>query len=435
VTADEPLPFQLTVPPRPPEATGRVAWLVLGVASFCFCALCAFAGYGLWQFRANRMDPQAGNILEVFAGPVSLMGAVDVRPLTVPQGQRVAVAEGETVMVGKDAPPGVVAFVTLWDGSTLQLNAGTRVVFSLLRATRYSSRKQEVVLEVPSGRLLLGVSQLGRYQQVDLAVRMNGATIHLEPGGTYLLRVGEGAEVAVRTGRAQVVSEPGASPVVVEAGQKVAIRAGRATGVFEARWELLRNGDFAQGGEDCRGIGGWTFRLDQGADGGTVDTVCRRQQQEVNDQPAWAIALERKGGFLDRAKRTRDSCAGILSQSMAEDVSLYQSVHLDFDLRLIYQSLPGGGPLGVEYPFAVRIHYRDAQGAGHEYTYGFYYRSEEGYLTVLDNGEARPAKHDRWQSFSLDLSELRPALLTGVDLLASGHDYHSSVANVSLWAR
>lgn len=428
---ETPLPFQETVPPRTPEATARLAWLVLGVATCCFCALCALVGYGLWQYRANKMGPQGGNYLEVFAGPVSLIGAVDVRPVTISQGQRVPLQEGETVVVGKGTPPGVAALVMLWDGSTLQLSAGTRVTFSHLRVTRYSSRRQEVVMEVSQGRVLLGVSPLQRYQQTDFFLSVAGVRVQLEPGGTYLLRIGDGAEVAVRAGRAQALPRSDGIPVSLEAGQKVLIRPDQSVAVEAARWELLRNGDFAQGTADCQAIDGWTFRLQAGRTD-TVPPVCRRVEQQIDAQPVWAVLLERSGANRDRVVAT-----GILFQEMAEEVSFYQSVRLEFDLRIDYQSLPGGGDLGIYYPFAVRIHYRDARGNGQRYTYGFYYRTEPGYLTEMEDGEAILFRHDypvRWQHFSLDLQKLEPTVLTGIELVASGHDYTSFVANVALVA-
>lgn len=408
---------------RSPEATGRLAWLILGIATGCFVLLCSLAGYGLWRFRATMLVPQTNNSLEAYAALVSRVPIGEVRPIVVPLEQPLPIAEGDTITVADSAPAGVAALVTLWDGSTLHLYAGAEVSFHRLRATRYSSQRQEVELEIAAGQVVLGVARIQRYQQVDIRVRTPAGTVLPQPDGTYLFRVGEQAEVAVlRQGRLQVVNG-GGTPMIVGVGHKVVLEPNHTIVLELARWELLHNGRFD------RGMEGWTFRSDQAGDGGTVDATVYREQQVVGHELAWAVGLERRGGIQDR-------CLAILSQEVRQDLSPYRSVQLEFDLRLNYQSLSGGGPLGVDYPFMVRIRYQDTDGRNREYLYGFYYRTEEGFSTELTGGETYLFPHYSWEHVSLELLDLRPlpVLLNGVDLLASGHDFTSWVANLSLTA-
>lgn len=425
MTMATPAPFRQTTPARTSATTARLAWLIMSVSAVCCVLLCGLAGYGLWRFRASIMGPQGANVLEAYASPVSLIHAGEVQAIAVSPRQRTALHEGETVRVGEGLRPGANAVVTLWDGSTLQLYANTRVIFRRLQATLYSDRFQEVVLEVPAGQVLVGVAQTGQYQQVHFSVRTPEGTIGLEPGGTYLLRVGWGTELAVRRfGQAHILAGEEGSEIIVEADEKVVVQTGRPLVIEPARWELLENGGFVQGLE------GWTFRSDQAGDGGDVDARVLLEQKDIEGQPVWAIGLERRGGLQDR-------CQAILFQEVEEDLSVYRSLRLDLDLRINYQSLPGGGPLGVDYPFNVRIRYRDAEGKTRQYTYGFYDHTEAGFVTDFpDRGETRLVPHYRWEPISLELLDLqpRPALLTGVDLMASGNDYLSWVANVSLIA-
>ena len=155
------------------------------------------------------------------------------------------------------------------------------------------------------------------------------------------------------------------------------------------------------------------------------------EKNDIYGDKSWAVGLERKG-----ASGLQDRCKGIVSQQIGEDMSPYRSVRLEFDLRINYQSLPGGG---LDYPFIVRIDYQDEQGKNRQYLYGLYYRVHEGVDVDLADGllgEVVRFPHYRWEHVSLELLALqpRPVLLNGVDLLASGYDYLSWVANVSLLA-
>jgi hypothetical protein len=412
---------------RSPEATARLAWWVLGAAAVCFLLFCVLIGYGLWGLRATIMGSPEGNVLVANASPVSLIHAQEVQAIAVPPGQKIALREGETVQVESSAPPGAVALVMLWDKSTLQLYAGTRVTLSRLQATLYSRQSQEVVLDMAAGQVLLGVAQMGQYQQIHFSVHFpDGVAALLDPGGSYLLRTGDRTEIAVRQGRAQVTVGPDGLVTLVQAEEKAVVLAGGPPVVGPARWSLLLNGDFAQGLQD------WSFHSDQAEDGGTVDATYHLEQQNIDGQLVWTVGLERKGGVADR-------CQAILSQPVKEDISAYHSVRLDFDLRINYQSLPGGGNLGVDYPFNVRINYQDAEGLSRQYTYGFYDHTEPGFKTSFPNqiqGETSLSPHYRWEHFELELLNIqpRPVLLNGIDLFASGNDYLSWVADVSLIA-
>jgi len=414
-------------PSRTPAQTARLARTILGLAMACFLALCGLVGYGLWQLRAAIVGPQPANTLEAFASPVFRIRASEAQSIGVPVGEAILLGQGETVYVGEHTPPGEAALLTLWDGSTLQLYAGTRLVLQRLEATLYSDRFQHVTLELVAGQVLLGVAQTGQYQQVDFAVMVPGGQVELDPGGTYLLRAGPTPEVAVRRGRARAWGHAVPGTVIVTTGQKAAIRTSASPAVEPARWQLLENGGFSQlvGNE----LQSWVFRSDQAGDGGEENAVYSLLQDMVGGQVVPVVELLRKGG-------TEDLCTAILSQQVEADLSPYAHAQLDLDLNLKYQGLPGGGPSGQDYPFAVRIHYQDAEGRSRQYTYAFFYYTSEGNKTTPLNGEALLFPNYRWEHVTLQLLDIRPqpVLLNGIDLLASGQDYRSWVANVSLVA-
>jgi hypothetical protein len=413
-------------PSRSAEQTARVAWTVLGLATLFCLALCGLVGYGLWRLRSSLVGPQAGNTLEAYESPVFRIYAGEVQPVEVPVQQAIPLREGETVRVGESAPPGPDALVTLWESSTLQLFAGTRVSLERLQATIYSDQSQDVVLELSAGQVLLGVTQIGRYEQAHFVVSLPGARAELAPGGTYLLRAGPVTEVAVRHGEARVSSSSAPSTVVLTTGQKAALQAGLLS-VEPAHWQLLQNGDFSQQ-TDGR-LKDWTFRPDNYGSSSSVNATYRVIEEAVDDHVAQVIELERKGSLVDRG-------AAILFQDTGVDISAYTSVRLDLDVNLKRQSPPGGGAFGVDYPFAVRISYQDADGRNRQYLYGFYYYTSEGNQTTLEDGEAKQILHSAWEHESLELLNMPvpPVLLTKIELLGSGQDYRSWVANVSLTA-
>lgn len=426
MTVDKSLPFQRMTPSRSPAATTRLAWSVLAMAGLAFLLLCGLLSYGFWNFVAYAMVPQQGNVLEAYHSPVSLIHAGEVLPIAVPLRKPLPLLEGETVRVADTAPPGAVALVTLWDGSTLQLFSGAEVRFERLRATRYSDRRQEVRLELLRGEVMLGIARLQQYQQVDLALQLDGATMYPEPGGTYWLRQGDSIEIAVRKGRARVSPAVEGDSLLIGAGQKAMWREGGFV-VEAAVWELLQNGDFEQG------LSGWSFRAVQASPQGAADARQRLEQYQIEGELCWAVGLERKGD-------TQHVGQGILSQVVEQDLSPYRSVRLEFDLRLNYQSaLSGEDPLAMDYPFIVRLNYQDEQGKDRQYIQAFYYRPQNDGEPELPSGvvgEVVEFPHYHWKHVSIELLgiEPRPILLNSVDLLASGLEYLSWVSNVSLLA-
>ncbi len=413
-------------PNRTPEHTVRLAWTVIGLSTLGFLLLCALLLYGLWQFRANTMTPQEGSVLEANAAPVYRVQVGEVQPVAVTLGKPGPLREGETILVGQGAPPGTAALVTLWEGSTVQLYAGTELAFPTLRATTYSGQRAQVLLDLRAGQVLLGVARTERYKEVEFVVQMAGGRVRLEADGTYLLRLGETSEVAVRRGQAHLSPSPEGAPLTVMAGEK-AILAPDGIRVTSAHWDLLSNGAF-------QGLSPWAFRVEPPGNGNASLPAYRLEPRAVNGEETTALVLERWGGNVDRRL-----ARAVVSQEVGHDLSPYRSVRLEFDLLLSYQSLVGGGPVGQDYPFAVRIRYQDAEGQTRTYLYGFYYRppAENFPSGPSTGGEALPFPHYRWEHVSLELlrAEPPPVFLIGVDLIASGHDYAGEVANLSLTAR
>ena len=111
----------------------------------------------------------------------------------------------------------------------------------------------------------------------------------------------------------------------------------------------------------------------------------------------------------------------------------YDDLNLRLDLKVLSQSVPGGGYLASEYPVMVDIAYTDVYGKDLHWYQGFYTMDlpkESAWAPPA--GEKIP--QDAWYSYESPnlfelLRETRPARINSVTVYASGHDYDSMVSD------
>jgi hypothetical protein len=118
-------------------------------------------------------------------------------------------------------------------------------------------------------------------------------------------------------------------------------------------------------------------------------------------------------------------------QTVNRDVSDYTRLTLAAEIKVVYQSLSGGGWVGVEYPAMLRITYRDALDNDHIWMRGFYYDNPAG----LSTPSGIPVPRDRWVTAAFDLlseAQPKPVFVKRVEVLAGGHEYLSLIRNVRL---
>jgi hypothetical protein len=184
---------------------------------------------------------------------------------------------------------------------------------------------------------------------------------------------------------------------------------------------MLVNGDFTK-----PLTVGWTVWTDQGGDGGNVNGTAER----VDEGDRWAVRFVRIGSE-PLPGRGNHAEVGI-RQTINEDLSdLASSLTLQAEIKLINQSLSGGGYLSSEYPLILRVIYEDVYGSRAEWLHGFYYQNRESNPTR--NGELVP--RNVWYPYvSPNLKELNPppAKIILVDIFGSGWDFESLVSRVRL---
>jgi hypothetical protein len=246
--------------------------------------------------------------------------------------------------------------------------------------------------------------------------------------GNYSISVADSeTRVSVRTVRAvgHATLQAAGDSVTLELGERGRIETGRPPeGPLPGEHNLLVNGDFEQ--PLSTGWVLWETHEKKEEEPGTACTETVDGNQVVH--------FIRQGGNQQHAEN------GIL-QELDLDVRDANSLEVHLSVRVIHQSLSGGGWLSSEFPVMVRLRFRDANGREHDWVRGFYYANWED-LSVRDDEWSRGIliPQDFWHSFEannlmLSLGDQKPAHLISLSVYASGHDYESMVSDVGLFVR
>jgi len=307
------------------------------------------------------------------------------------------------------------------------------------------------------------------YQQVAFHVNVGGALVELQPGGSYSIEVrsperlvfaiggvATGAsrvDVAVRSGEA-VVTGRGRN-ITVTAGKKVTIDAiGTPSDLATARWELIRDGRFAEYSEEQYN--------NTTLPNPPMSTLSRSETWQVtsvrqfpNDTANGYFQLNQLclplGGPNNCAPKDHihianfHRCCGQTTafltgvrQPLDIDISEYRSLRLSMQVRVLNQSLNRAGDLGVECPITVRLVYKKNSPADPEQSliWCFYAKDEVGSKDVAAELFPQRLTQYEWLPFEDELRrpERMPEAhyLQEIQIYANGHDYNVEVTDVSL---
>jgi hypothetical protein len=281
--------------------------------------------------------------------------------------------------------------------SALRLDAGQARVFT---SGGNDGRPIEVTLETPHGEIALAT---GSYQ------------ISVLPDET---------EITVRSGAA-TLSQPGKQPLTVSNGLRASMT---ATAMSEqpvpAGQNLIANSTFAPPVLDS-----WsTYQVAE------ASTTPGRVEFSASEDGRRVAQFIRMG---DEKLHTE---VGI-TQQVDKAVNVYDALHLQFDTKILFQSLPGAGTLNSEFPLRVEISYRDVYGKELTWGHGFYYRDPEPgepYPPVVNGTRVSQGQWFTYLSPNLiellDAQGTHPAHIESIRLYASGHNYQSMVGEVYMLA-
>ena len=402
---------------RNPE---RVAWTVLLAAFviFCTCAVSLPLGMRWYLTTATTIREATVTCLEgtaVIEDP--LRGTA--RPLL--KNETISISEGTIVSVDEAAQ----AVLTFFDQSLVRLFPRTTVSLERMRTPRFGvgSLPAQISLTVRGGRLYANTVLRGS-SAVEFRVNsLQAHTLLAEDGGYSLEVTNERTEVIVQRGMAAVATASTAVPtgeaqVTLSSRQRTVVEIGKAPlAPLKAERDLLVNGDFKSPLDT-----GWTAFNDQGGDGGDIDG----QVSLVEDEGRRAVRFVRTRGEFNH-------CETIIEQELNRDLPDPITVlKVRATVKLVDQSLSGGGYLSSEYPLMIRISYRDVYGSEAEWVHGFYYQNLNNNPT--QDGQEIP--QGKWYFFEsenlLNVLRISPRRIVRLRVYASGWSYQSLVSEISL---
>ncbi|NLD45006.1 MAG: hypothetical protein GX657_16115 [Chloroflexi bacterium] len=391
----------------------RVAWIVLWSAFLFFCVLAVAVPLGARAYVRNAVRREKA-VVESLAGTVVVEPAVGSGATPLGKGGTTVISEGTVVRVDETSE----AVITFFDFSNLHLARGTTVRIDRMRAPRYrwGVGPSAIAVSLLGGRVHIGTA-LALESPLDFGVTTTHAQTTLAADGSYVLDVtNERTDVTANRGEALVTAQ--GQSVGLGARQRTLVTVGQSphTPTDSAR-DLLVDGDLQTPLSEV-----WTIYNDQGNDGGDVDGSV----EGVVDDRRRAVRFLRIGG-------TGNHCETVIEQRIDREVNDMSSLVLRANVKVRHQSLSGGGYLSSEFPLMVRITYRDAYDSQAEWVHGFYYQNDAGNPTTYGQEIAK----DQWFPFeSPNLLELlpRPYRIVAIRIYASGWDYDSLIADVSLIA-
>jgi len=415
-----------------PSVQVRRAWLVLGLASLTFALLLSglFASAN-WVYR-NATEPESAR-LSVVSGSGALIrspGDSDWRLVS----DTVVVREGDRVSTAL----GTVTTLTLFDGSTVEVTEDTIVRIARMRSSRFLNRTKLVVLEPERGTIYVGMAARGDYAISEIKTRIGNLEVTMsdEPGrssnGAYLVEITDdppGAELTDQAVRVAVLHgaadlRRGSERMTLEANQQTMIDpAGTFGEVTSVVRELVVNGDFSSG------LSGWIEfeQTSQRFAGESRGTLVELVQDETTLGEGVVVELIKAGDWDDVAQ------VGI-RQRIGKTLRVHTSLLLSFEARIVAQQPSVGSSEASDFPLVIQIDYVDVDGNEQRWTHGYYAVEDRTTVGHIPSQIATRVDLDAWQRIIFDLRGLSPLpkQITSIVLYASGQNYQTRVANVSL---
>jgi hypothetical protein len=179
-------------------------------------------------------------------------------------------------------------------------------------------------------------------------------------------------------------------------------------------------------------------------------------EQPVSDQwPSYAVAnniasgqvrFDRRAGrnvayFIRQSEDNYHNEVGI-RQEINKAVNIYESLVLELNVNILFQSLSGGGSVNTEFPVRVEINYTDIYGKDLSWGYGFFYRTPEASNPPVPANIGIQIPQATWYHYQsanlialLDQQGTKPARINSIRIYASGWNYQSMVSEVALNVR
>lgn len=423
-------PWSTRTAARLRENPEQMAWMVL-LSSFAVFALLAITLPLLAIYTVNRATVAQSTRIEPTQGTLLLYVNDRSEPLAITS-ERENIAEGARLVAADEATQATLSLNS--DGGTgetlgsVQLYSGTDLTLERLRRPLFDRSRQpfrtRLMLESGQARIFTTPSD---QRAIEVELQTPHGSMLLAPG-TYQVSVSpEDTEITVRAGEASVTADaaPGKQPLQIIEGQRAWMSAEELSGQLTTlEQNLVRNSSFAQP---------------------ALDDWPSYQVAEASTTPGKVQFSEGEDGrlvaqFIRMGEEKLHTEVGI-TQEVAQAVNVFDALHVQTDVKILFQSLPGAGSLNSEFPLRIEVAYTDIYGKDLTWGHGFYYReAEEGELyPPVTNGTR--VRQGQWFTYLspnllelLDAEGTRPATINSIRLYASGHNYQSMASEVYLLA-
>lgn len=434
--------------------TQLIAWSVV-LASFAvlLAILLGLPSLGLRYVRAAMVRQDAAVASKSGAVQLAYLASTDVpQSILTEDSEQRTVGEGWTITTTAASR----ALVSFSDQSTAHLDPYTGLTLVHMRRPRFPSGRMPPVIDVlaraapgHTARLALGTAYDEDESLPQPRFRVTTplgdelATIELGPESNACLELtGQKVNVVGLAGKLAVQNAYGA--VHLEADQRTQIERGSGPDPVVPRLSnLVKNAHFRSRPLTANG---WKFRFEQPDSDAPPQGYSRG---EALADGRTVVRFVREGSEGRPADMILEQPLGNYEMSTGTCAPTYFG--LRGTVRILRQSLPGGGMRSTEYPIKLKLTVKDRNGEQLPWTVGFYgvapspendpeglYHTADGVQVALgewvnfDSGNLL----DPATPFSLAKRGIQgPLELVRLELIASGHDFESEVDSVSLWVR
>jgi hypothetical protein len=415
-----------SLPPDAYERVGRQAWIILWLAFFAFLVIIIGAPLGLNWYLHNATRPMAVRV-EAVTGATLILPENDGDPIAVVDAQ--FIREGDRVRTDQDARANLSIFDTPEDPESLasvQLRTNTEVELLIARRPRFS--RSELPRQLAFG-LLSGRARVtsGAHDDRPLVVHIETpqALIKVSNGSAAIAVSNELTEVTARSGQVSVIAQ--GREVVLNKGRRTTVAFGEPPSDPQpADTNLVKNGDFSQPLESA-------WRVESIVDARDLSNVTFGSVSVINAGGRNVAYFQRDAQGEDKNLHSETA----IIQEIDADVLDVDSLIFRFDVRLISQSLPGGGIQSSEFPMMVRIDFIDVFGKPQFWTHGFYMVDPVENWPLRDGEKIPGLVWYAYESPDFMKSDTfpRPAKVVSIRIYASGHNYRSQAADIELIAK
>ncbi len=384
---------------------------MLGISFALFCLLVAGIPQAIGWYRAHAMSERRVR-LDVIKGTALWLPPGSRQEVNAVGGSEIS--EGGRIRTPADSE----ALLSFFDGSNIRLWPETTLRILTSRSTTYTANDTRITLAQDQGHARYEVA-LPATTSRRFELQTPEASVLLREG-SYRVEVANGLTTVTVTSGSATVSAGGQAVEALRGEWVKVARGGLPSKPEPSIHNLLSNGDFSAGLE------GWQ-QGNRGLEDTVPGTVTVRNPEGRAAEGFPYVEFSRTGSVKHAET--------FIHKAVDVDVTDHQMLRLNFQMRILDQTLSGGGILGSEYPLMVHIHYRDSAGNEADWLRGFYIQNTDHHPTP----NADLVIRNQWTDVSVNLFDPavvspRPAEILWIEFTASGHGYRSDVARVELLA-